>query len=124
MNHFFFLATVTCSANEFVCNNSRCIPETWKCDGDQDCLDNSDEDKAHCSAPAVMSPCSSKEFMCANHDCIHLSWKCDGDSDCIDGSDEMNCHDQVRTVGENYDLNLLFSYFNENRLVLYCSLVQ
>lgn len=32
-----------CQAGEFACKNSRCIQERWKCDGDNDCLDNSDE---------------------------------------------------------------------------------
>lgn len=32
-----------CQPEEFACKNSRCIQERWKCDGDNDCLDNSDE---------------------------------------------------------------------------------
>lgn len=32
-----------CQAGEFACKNNRCIQERWKCDGDNDCLDNSDE---------------------------------------------------------------------------------
>ncbi|KAJ7384235.1 Sortilin- receptor [Desmophyllum pertusum] len=33
----------TCCLNEFRCTNSRCIPSNWKCDHDNDCGDNSDE---------------------------------------------------------------------------------
>lgn len=37
-----------CQPGEFACANNRCIQERWKCDGDNDCLDNSDEAPALC----------------------------------------------------------------------------
>ncbi len=46
---FFFLANPSyvpppqCQPGEFACKNNRCIQDRWKCDGDNDCLDNSDE---------------------------------------------------------------------------------
>ena len=33
----------SCGPLEFKCTNSRCIPSHWKCDRDNDCGDNSDE---------------------------------------------------------------------------------
>lgn len=35
--------TYGCEPNEFRCANRRCIQKTWRCDGDDDCLDHSDE---------------------------------------------------------------------------------
>ena len=33
----------TCDVNQFLCKNNVCIPERWKCNGNNDCGDNSDE---------------------------------------------------------------------------------
>lgn len=41
-----------CQPGEFACKNNRCIQERWKCDGDNDCLDNSDE------APELCCKCA------------------------------------------------------------------
>ena len=38
-----------CSEHEFKCkSNGRCVLGAWKCDGDKDCTDGSDEDEAIC----------------------------------------------------------------------------
>ncbi|VDM95303.1 unnamed protein product, partial [Onchocerca ochengi] len=34
-----------CSDNQFKCNNDKCIPLSWRCDGDEDCPEGEDEDK-------------------------------------------------------------------------------
>ncbi len=44
----FPLENVTCTASEFRCPNGRCLPERWKCDGEKDCADGSDEDLEMC----------------------------------------------------------------------------
>ena len=40
---------MTCGVDEFRCKDSgRCIPARWKCDGEDDCGDSSDEPKEEC----------------------------------------------------------------------------
>ncbi|KAI8514249.1 Sortilin- receptor [Branchiostoma belcheri] len=37
------IAAYLCSWDEYTCTNLRCVPNRYKCDGDDDCRDNSDE---------------------------------------------------------------------------------
>lgn len=37
-----------CPNDEFQCNNTLCKPLAWKCDGEDDCGDNSDENPEVC----------------------------------------------------------------------------
>ncbi|KTG00479.1 hypothetical protein cypCar_00035218, partial [Cyprinus carpio] len=73
-----------CSESEFPCTNGRCIAGRWKCDGDHDCSDGSDEHGCDLK-------CEEDQFQCKNGHCIPLRWHCDADADCIDGSDEESC---------------------------------
>lgn len=41
-------AVRTCPLDEFQCNNTLCKPLAWKCDGEDDCGDNSDENPEEC----------------------------------------------------------------------------
>ena len=69
------------NAWDFTCDNQRCIPKTWMCDGDDDCLDNSDE-LGNCTQPT----CGTDEWKCGSGRCIPKSFKCDSDNDCGDFS--------------------------------------
>ncbi|XP_075232916.1 sortilin-related receptor-like [Lycorma delicatula] len=79
------LVDITCPSIHFKCHNSLCIPKDWKCDGDNDCGDGSDE--LNCQ----ITTCSPEQFQCKAGTCIPQYWRCDIDLDCPDGSDEVNC---------------------------------
>ena len=42
-NSLHFVASKGCASAQWKCNSGECIPLGWKCDGDRDCKDKSDE---------------------------------------------------------------------------------
>ncbi|XP_063092588.1 low-density lipoprotein receptor-related protein 8 isoform X6 [Cavia porcellus] len=80
-----------CEKDQFQCRNKRCIPLVWRCDEDDDCSDNSDEDDC------PKRTCVDSDFTCDSGHCIPGRWKCDGEEECPDGSDESEttCTRQV-----------------------------
>lgn len=75
---------VTCEASQFSCTNDRCIPMTWKCDGENDCGDSSDEGDF-----CAEKTCAYFQFTCENSGhCIPQSWVCDGDNGKIGGTEK------------------------------------
>ena len=79
-----------CPDNHFRCRSGRCIPLTWKCDGDRDCPTGEDEPDS-CTNPDIHS-CEPTYFKCDNSKCIPGRWRCDYDNDCGDNSDEKGIH--------------------------------
>ena len=94
---------VTCDVDHWQCATGQCIPLVWRCDGDIDCHDKSDEQnctaadadrRAKLSAGVVRPPtlCAVNQFRCAtSRECINEAWHCDGEVDCMDSSDEADC---------------------------------
>ncbi|ULU04994.1 hypothetical protein L3Y34_017620 [Caenorhabditis briggsae] len=86
--------TKACKADSFKCEDNRCIPMSWRCDGDIDC--QNEEDEKNCP-----KTCGEKEHKCGNvtsarsslqrFKCIPEAWLCDGEFDCEDKSDEFQC---------------------------------
>ncbi|XP_037133047.1 low-density lipoprotein receptor-related protein 8-like isoform X3 [Syngnathus acus] len=74
--------TKECEDGQFQCNNKRCIPTLWRCDDDDDCSDNSDEENC------PRKTCAAAQFACLNGQCVPARWRCDGEAECPDGSDE------------------------------------
>ncbi|XP_077509167.1 basement membrane-specific heparan sulfate proteoglycan core protein-like isoform X46 [Amblyomma americanum] len=79
-----------CKHDEATCQNGKCVPRKYVCDGDYDCDDGSDEN--NCAQPSLCEP---NEMQCDNKKCILKVYLCDGDDDCGDGSDERNCRDNI-----------------------------
>ncbi|XP_050691158.1 prolow-density lipoprotein receptor-related protein 1-like isoform X1 [Eriocheir sinensis] len=92
----------SCSAEWFSCNDSKCIPKVWVCDGDQDCSDGSDE-MPDCST----RECPEESFRCQNGRCIPRSWKCDNEFDCSNHEDEENeeCHGSHTCMQSQFQCN-------------------
>uniref|UniRef100_A0A2C9KT16 Uncharacterized protein n=1 Tax=Biomphalaria glabrata TaxID=6526 RepID=A0A2C9KT16_BIOGL len=61
----------------------KCINNDDRCNGDDDCGDDSDEQ--NCTV------CQAGSWQCDNRKCIKSRHKCDGDDDCGDESDERYC---------------------------------
>ncbi|XP_059358393.1 low-density lipoprotein receptor-related protein 8-like isoform X2 [Carassius carassius] len=85
-------AETECEDGQFQCNNKRCIPTIWRCDDDDDCSDNSDEENC------LKNTCAPSEFACANGQCVPGRWRCDGEPECPDGSDEADATCTVKEM--------------------------
>ncbi|XP_040023689.2 MAM and LDL-receptor class A domain-containing protein 1 [Gasterosteus aculeatus] len=85
----------TCGLDHYQCSYSyQCIPESWRCDGELDCADQSDEDFCPTVVPGTVPPqgrCPAGRFQCLNDTCIPSVLRCDGVPDCPGGEDENRC---------------------------------
>ncbi|XP_048451325.1 prolow-density lipoprotein receptor-related protein 1-like isoform X2 [Rhincodon typus] len=87
--------TLQCDRTFFLCDDgSECVSMEYKCDGDRDCPDGSDEIGCSevCDEPDA--------FHCSDGTkCIQGELRCDGIEQCPDGSDEIGCSQESDICG-------------------------
>ncbi|KAA0703655.1 Histone-lysine N-methyltransferase PRDM9 [Triplophysa tibetana] len=114
-------------------NKTRCIPESFLCDGEKDCMDATDEENCnqfHCAhgrmciekiqvcdgTPQCQDRSDETDCFTRSHECKHRcdnktlcipeSFLCDGEKDCLDATDEANCSQfQCTTDGRCIEKN-------------------
>ncbi|XP_060756554.1 transmembrane protease serine 7 [Neoarius graeffei] len=80
-----------CHEGHFLCTTGLCVEKDRRCDGLDDCQDESDE--VFCSKP--FKNCSSQTP-------LHPLYVCDGENDCPNGRDETNCTQEMGCSGMWY----------------------
>ncbi|KAA8580475.1 hypothetical protein FQN60_013433 [Etheostoma spectabile] len=121
------MPTPACRSYEFSCSTGwQCVPRAWRCDGETDCMDGSDEHECNAPCGPGQVPCLSGDqcvdyhqlcdgtphcrdasdesidscgsFLCDNRTCVNMSQVCNGVPDCPRGEDELLCDKTISPV--------------------------
>ncbi|MCJ8747214.1 hypothetical protein PDJAM_G00150810 [Pangasius djambal] len=124
------LGESSCESDEYLCGNGKCVPRSWRCNGLDECGDNTDE--RNCigpPTPARASLCTPGTVECSlaqSTHCLPSALRCNGVHDCPDGSDEAQCPDMVcgKRLANFYGMFASPDFFRPNRSTgtdLYCT---
>ncbi|KAK7073427.1 hypothetical protein SK128_009700, partial [Halocaridina rubra] len=87
-----FRITERCGSGFYHCEDGKCLPQHFLCDGEKHC-DFADDEK-NCSR------CYGNSYLCPEENiCIEESAVCNQVEDCIDGSDEEKCSNNTCEEG-------------------------
>ncbi|XP_026217836.1 transmembrane protease serine 7 [Anabas testudineus] len=80
-----------CPESHFLCSTGLCVEKSRRCDGLDDCQDESDE--VFCSRPMMN---------CDSNSPLHPMFVCNGETDCTNGKDETNCTQETTCSAIRY----------------------
>uniref|UniRef100_A0A3B5ACQ0 LDL receptor related protein 3 n=1 Tax=Stegastes partitus TaxID=144197 RepID=A0A3B5ACQ0_9TELE len=115
------LGQSSCQSDEFLCGNGKCLPRAWKCNGQDECGDATDE--RSCSPPPTEAQpglCPFDSLPCTEAQstrCLPAALRCNGARDCPDGTDELGCPDTTcgKRLGNFYGSFASPDFFRANR---------
>ncbi|TWW70868.1 MAM and LDL-receptor class A domain-containing protein 1 [Takifugu flavidus] len=86
---------LTCGVDQYQCTYYfQCLPMSWRCDGELDCADKSDEESCPGQVPGTVPPqvgCPTGQYQCLDSSCVPSILRCDSVADCPEGEDEYSC---------------------------------